>query len=75
MTQQNWPHQSCHDGPRKGYPVLWETFPRRRPELGKVRYATFTLAGAGTWVGKSAHPATDPFNHTGRPASDHPSHQ
>ena len=29
--------------------------------LGKVRDATFTLTGAGTWVGKSAHLATDPL--------------
>ena len=27
--------------------------------LGKARDATFTLTGAGTWVGKSAHLATD----------------
>ena len=29
--------------------------------LGKARDATFTLTGAGTWVGKSAYLATDPF--------------
>ena len=29
--------------------------------LGKVRYAAFTLTGAGTWIGKLAHLATDPF--------------
>ena len=31
MTWQSWPHQSSSDRPRKGYSVLWETFPRRRP--------------------------------------------
>ena len=31
--KQRWPHWSSSDGPRKGYPVLWEAFPRRRPEL------------------------------------------
>ena len=29
--------------------------------LGEARDATFTLAGAGTWVGKSAHLAADPL--------------
>ena len=29
--------------------------------LGKVRDATFTLTGAGTWVSKLAHLATDPL--------------
>ena len=33
MTQQSWPHQSSSDGPRKSYSILWEMFPRRRPEL------------------------------------------
>ena len=31
------------------------------PSLGKVRDATFTLRGSGTWVGKSAHLATNPL--------------
>ena len=29
--------------------------------LGEARDAAFTLTGAGTWVGKSAHLATDPL--------------
>ena len=29
--------------------------------LGEVRDAAFTLTGAGTWVGKSAHLANDPL--------------
>ena len=29
--------------------------------LGKARDVTFTLTGAGTWVGKSAHLAADPL--------------
>ena len=29
--------------------------------LGKARDATFTLTGAGTWVGKPAYLATDPL--------------
>ena len=33
MTWQSWPHQSSSDGPGRGYPVLWETFPSRRSEL------------------------------------------
>ena len=31
------------------------------PSLDEVRDATFTLAGAGSWVGKSAHLAADPL--------------
>ena len=29
--------------------------------LGEERDATFTITGPGTWVGKSAHLATDPL--------------
>ena len=29
--------------------------------LGEARDAAFTLAGAGSWVAKSAHLATDPL--------------
>ena len=29
--------------------------------LGKVRDATFTLTGAGTWVGKLAYLVADPL--------------
>ena len=61
MTWQSWPHQSSSDGPRKGYPVLWETFLEEGLSLGEARDTTFTLTGAGTWVGKSAHLAANPL--------------
>ena len=33
MTWQSWPHQNSSDGPQKGYRVLWDMSPRRKPEL------------------------------------------
>ena len=60
-TQQDWPHQSSSDGPGRAVLFYGRWSLGEGLSLGKARDATFTLTGAGTWVGKLAHLAANPL--------------
>ena len=61
MTQQNWPHQSSSDRPRKSYPLLWEMFPSRRPEQRQGKRCHIYTYHCWYLVDKSAHLTANPL--------------
>ena len=48
-------------GPGRAIPFYGRCSLGEGLSLGEVRNTTFTVTGAGTWVGKSTHLAADPL--------------